>query len=144
MGSSSWWGLLCVDSLLLVGAIPVEVSWFSTTETQPFLHCFFSFFHCHGVYFSASRSGPRDCLGLPNWTRQNRLGPDFSPSPRLLKTQRPLRTDLKEPVRVSLNCQFVVLKKNPSKQAQERINWTKNDKDMDKIKYFLKKNYRKL
>ena len=31
--------------------------------------------------FSASRSGPRNCLGLPNWTGQDRYGPDFSPSP---------------------------------------------------------------
>ena len=59
----------------------------------------------------------------------------FSPSPRLSKTQRPFRTGLNEPVRTA---SLYSLKK-PLKQAQERINWTTFDKDMDKTKKKLEK-----
>ena len=49
-GSSSCVGLACIDCLLLVWAIPVKVSWFSTSKAQSFLHCFFAFFNCYGIY----------------------------------------------------------------------------------------------
>ena len=44
------WGLACVDCLLFVGAIPIEMSWFSISKAQSFLRCFFAFFNHHGIY----------------------------------------------------------------------------------------------